>query len=107
MIEKCTLFNRPHFNRPQKEPNCFKLRHVQGICEHLTRIMKEMHGVDVDPQTDIDPGDGVVLFDSSYETYESCIRMAGEIPVSLLLSINTVLRVLVSSDDCKRKSWKI
>ncbi|KAJ9171757.1 hypothetical protein P3X46_015076 [Hevea brasiliensis] len=74
-------------------------RHVQGICEHLARTTKEMHGFDVDPQTDIaiccgqteafaaavfaviDPGDEVVLFDPSYETYEGCIRMAGGIPV--------------------------
>jgi aspartate/methionine/tyrosine aminotransferase len=32
--------------------------------------------------TVIDPGDEVVLFDPSYETYEGCIRMAGGIPVS-------------------------
>ncbi|KAF2304737.1 hypothetical protein GH714_037766 [Hevea brasiliensis] len=86
-------------------------RHVQGICEHLARTTKEMHGFDVDPQTDIAiccgqteafaaavfagffsavlklpftcdrPGDEVVLFDPSYETYEGCIRMAGGIPV--------------------------
>ncbi|OAY61891.1 methionine aminotransferase [Manihot esculenta] len=78
-------------------------RHVQGICEHLARIMKAMHGVDVDPKTDIaiccgqteafaaavfaviDPGDEVVLFDPSYETYESCIKMAGGIPVYVAL----------------------
>uniref|UniRef100_A0A2P2LXM9 Aminotransferase class I/classII large domain-containing protein n=2 Tax=Rhizophora mucronata TaxID=61149 RepID=A0A2P2LXM9_RHIMU len=76
-------------------------RHVQGLCDHLARIMKEMHGLDVDPATDvavccgqteafaaavfavIDPGDEIVLFDPSYETYEGCIRMAGGIPVSL------------------------
>uniref|UniRef100_A0A2P2LXP1 Aminotransferase class I/classII large domain-containing protein n=1 Tax=Rhizophora mucronata TaxID=61149 RepID=A0A2P2LXP1_RHIMU len=74
-------------------------RHVQGLCDHLARIMKEMHGLDVDPATDvavccgqteafaaavfavIDPGDEIVLFDPSYETYEGCIRMAGGIPV--------------------------
>jgi len=32
--------------------------------------------------TVIDPGDEVVLFDPSYETYGGCIRMAGGIPVS-------------------------
>ncbi|KAJ4838635.1 hypothetical protein Tsubulata_004228 [Turnera subulata] len=74
-------------------------RHVQGICDHVARIMKDMHGLDVNPDTDIgiccgqteafaaalfaviDPGDEVVLFDPSYETYEGCIRMAGGIPV--------------------------
>ncbi|EEF47306.1 probable N-succinyldiaminopimelate aminotransferase DapC [Ricinus communis] len=78
-------------------------RHVQGICDHLAGIMKEMHGLDVDPQTDIaiccgqteafaaaifaviDPGDEVVLFDPSYETYEACIRMAGGVPVFVAL----------------------
>uniref|UniRef100_F6HZ83 Aminotransferase class I/classII large domain-containing protein n=1 Tax=Vitis vinifera TaxID=29760 RepID=F6HZ83_VITVI len=61
--------------------------------------MKEMHGLDVDPLTDIaicsgqteafaaavfaliDPGDEVILFDPSYETYGGCITMAGGIPV--------------------------
>ncbi|KAI5565123.1 hypothetical protein POPTR_014G124100v4 [Populus trichocarpa] len=78
-------------------------RHVQGICDHLANIMKEMHGLDFDPRTDmaiccgqteafaaavfaiIDPGDEVVLFDPSYETYEGCIRMAGGIPVYVAL----------------------
>lgn len=58
-----------------------------------------MHGLDVDPLTDIaicsgqteafaaavfaliDPGDEVILFDPSYETYGGCITMAGGIPV--------------------------
>ncbi|KAJ6401005.1 hypothetical protein OIU84_016424 [Salix udensis] len=78
-------------------------RHVQGICDHLANIMKEMHGLDFDPRTDmaiccgqteafaaavfaiIDQGDEVVLFDPSYETYEGCIRMAGGIPVYVAL----------------------
>lgn len=78
-------------------------RHVQGICDHLANIMKEMHGLDFDPRTDmaiccgqteafaaavfaiIDPGDEVVLFDPSFETYEGCIRMAGGIPVYVAL----------------------
>ncbi|KAL6339767.1 hypothetical protein AAG906_034853 [Vitis piasezkii] len=73
--------------------------HVQGICDYLARKMKEMHGLDVDPLTDIaiccgqseafaaavfaliDPGDEVILFDPSYETYGGCITMAGGIPV--------------------------
>jgi hypothetical protein len=30
-----------------------ELRHVQGICDHLANIMKEMHGLDFDPRTDM------------------------------------------------------
>ncbi|XP_050205818.1 uncharacterized protein LOC126655622 isoform X2 [Mercurialis annua] len=78
-------------------------RHVQGICDDVGRMMKQMHGLDVDPLTDIaiccgqteafaaaifaviDPGDEVVLFDPSYETYESCIRLARGIPVFVAL----------------------
>jgi hypothetical protein len=26
---------------------------VQGICEHLAKIVKEMHGLDIDPLTDV------------------------------------------------------
>lgn len=35
-------------------------------------------------QTAIDPGDEVILFDPSYETYEGCVTMAGGVPVSSL-----------------------
>ncbi|KAL7199136.1 hypothetical protein ACSBR2_021418 [Camellia fascicularis] len=74
-------------------------RHVQGICDHVAKIMKHMHGLDFNPLTDIavccgqsvafaatmfaiiDKGDEVILFDPSYETYEACISMAGGIPV--------------------------
>ncbi|KAI7992075.1 Kynurenine--oxoglutarate transaminase [Camellia lanceoleosa] len=74
-------------------------RHVQGICDHVAKIMKHMHGLDFNPLTDIaiccgqseafaatmfaiiDQGDEVILFDPSYETYEACISMAGGIPV--------------------------
>lgn len=31
----------------------------------------------------VEQGDEVILFDPSYETYETCIRLAGGIPVSL------------------------
>ncbi|KAK4418083.1 Kynurenine--oxoglutarate transaminase 1 [Sesamum alatum] len=73
--------------------------HVQGICDYVARKMNEMHGMNVDPLTDIviccgqseafaatmfaiiDPGDEVILFDPSYETYDACIRLAGGIPV--------------------------
>ncbi|GKU86937.1 hypothetical protein SLEP1_g1401 [Rubroshorea leprosula] len=76
-------------------------RHVQGICDHLAATMKKMHDLDVNPLTDIaicrgqteafaaaifaviDPGDEVVLFDPSYETYEGCITMAGGVPWTL------------------------
>ncbi|GLT40331.1 hypothetical protein SLA2020_144730 [Shorea laevis] len=65
--------------------------------------MKKMHDLDVNPLTDIaiccgkteafaaaifaviDPGDEVVLFDPSYETYEGCITMAGGVPVYVAL----------------------
>ncbi|KAE9589479.1 hypothetical protein Lal_00000239 [Lupinus albus] len=78
-------------------------RHVQGICDHVSKMVKEMHGLDIDPLTDvaiccgqseafaaaifaiIDPGDQVILFDPSYETYEACITMAGGIPVHVAL----------------------
>ncbi|GLT61930.1 hypothetical protein SLA2020_346000 [Shorea laevis] len=78
-------------------------RHVQGICDHLAATMKKMHELDVNPLTDIaiccgqteafaaaifaviDPGDEVVLFDPSYETYEGCITMAGGVPVYVAL----------------------
>lgn len=36
-------------------------------------------------ETAIDPGDEVILFDPSYETYEGCVTMAGGVPVSLPL----------------------
>ncbi|KAL0371504.1 UNVERIFIED_CONTAM: Kynurenine--oxoglutarate transaminase 1 [Sesamum angustifolium] len=73
--------------------------HVQGTCDYVARKMKEMHGMNVDPLTDIviccgqseafaatmfsiiDQGDEVILFDPSYETYDVCIRLAGGIPV--------------------------
>ncbi|XP_065860376.1 uncharacterized protein [Euphorbia lathyris] len=78
-------------------------RHVQGICDHLARIMKEMHNLAIDPHTDIaiccgqteafaatvfaviDAGDEVLLFDPSFETYEASIRLAGGIPVHVAL----------------------
>lgn len=78
-------------------------RHVQGICDHVARNVKEMHGLEVDPMTDIviccgqteafaatmfailDQGDEVIVFDPSYETYEACISMAGGVPVFVSL----------------------
>ncbi|KAA8543048.1 hypothetical protein F0562_021457 [Nyssa sinensis] len=74
-------------------------RHVQGICDSVAKIMKQMHGLDVEPLTDvaiccgqseafaatvfaiIDQGDEVILFDPSYETYEACVTIAGGVPV--------------------------
>ncbi|KAK8511060.1 hypothetical protein V6N12_033342 [Hibiscus sabdariffa] len=74
-------------------------RHVQGICDQLALKMNKMHGLNIDPLTDIaiccgqteafaaavfsiiDKGDEVLLFDPCYETYEGCIAMAGGIPV--------------------------
>lgn len=28
-------------------------RHVQGICDYVAKNMKDMHGLDVDPTTDV------------------------------------------------------
>ncbi|PIN01021.1 Kynurenine aminotransferase, glutamine transaminase K [Handroanthus impetiginosus] len=76
-------------------------RHVQGICDYVACKMKEMHGMNVNPLTDIviccgqseafaatmlaiiDRGDEVILLDPSYETYDTCIRLAGGVPVYL------------------------
>ncbi|KAL5069064.1 hypothetical protein RYX36_019951 [Vicia faba] len=62
-----------------------------------------MHGLDIDPLTDvaiscgqteafaasifatIDPGDEVILFDPSYETYQGCVTMAGGVPIHVPL----------------------
>ncbi|XP_009759649.1 uncharacterized protein [Nicotiana sylvestris] len=78
-------------------------RHVQGICDYVANQVKQMHGLDVDPLTDIvvccgqseafaaamfaiiNQGDEVILFDPSYETYETCIRLAGGVPVYVAL----------------------
>ncbi|XP_027365680.1 uncharacterized protein LOC113872371 isoform X3 [Abrus precatorius] len=78
-------------------------RHVQGMCDHLTKMVKDMHGLDIDPLTDIaiccgqteafaaaifatiDPGDEVILFDPSYETYEGCVTMARGVPIHVPL----------------------
>ncbi|KAG6436046.1 hypothetical protein SASPL_100927 [Salvia splendens] len=61
--------------------------------------MKEMHGMSIDPLTEIviccgqseafaaaifaiiDHGDEVLVFDPSYETYDTCIKLAGGVPV--------------------------
>ncbi|KAL1543989.1 methionine aminotransferase-like isoform X2 [Salvia divinorum] len=74
-------------------------RHVQGICDYVAQKMKEMHDMSIDPLTDIviccgqseafaaaifaiiDHGDEVIVFDPSYETYDTCIRLAGGVPV--------------------------
>lgn len=72
---------------------------MQGICDLLAIKMKQNHLLDLDPLTDfviccgqseafaatilatIDQGDEVLIFDPAYETYESCIILAGGIPV--------------------------
>nr|GMD27823.1 kynurenine--oxoglutarate transaminase 1-like isoform X1 [Ipomoea batatas] len=74
-------------------------RHVQGLCDVVALRAKEIHGLDVDPLTDIvvccgqseafaatmfaiiNQGDEVILLDPVYETYEVCITLAGGIPV--------------------------
>ncbi|KAM3306922.1 methionine aminotransferase isoform X1 [Capsicum chacoense] len=78
-------------------------RHVQQICDYVAYQLKQMHGLHVDPLTDvviccgqseafaaamfavINQGDEVILFDPSYETYETCIRLAGGVPVYVAL----------------------
>ncbi|BAT95763.1 hypothetical protein VIGAN_08255700 [Vigna angularis var. angularis] len=78
-------------------------RNVQGVCDYLAKMMKERHGLDIDPLTDvaiccgqseafaaailatIDPGDEVILFDPSYESYEACVAMAGGVPIHVPL----------------------
>ncbi|XP_014511164.1 uncharacterized protein LOC106769886 [Vigna radiata var. radiata] len=78
-------------------------RNVQGVCDYLAKMMKERNGLDIDPLTDvaiccgqseafaaaifaiIDPGDEVILFDPSYESYEGCVAMAGGVPIHVPL----------------------
>ncbi|KAK1278702.1 hypothetical protein QJS04_geneDACA007142 [Acorus gramineus] len=78
-------------------------RHVQGICDLVAESMKRRYGLDVNPLADvvicvgqteafasavfavIDPGDEVLLFDPAYETYETCIALAGGVPVYVAL----------------------
>ncbi|KVI12527.1 hypothetical protein Ccrd_009061 [Cynara cardunculus var. scolymus] len=70
-------------------------RHVQGICDLLADKMKQMHGLDILPFAVarlrhlllqlLNPGDEVILFDPSFETYETCILMAGGVPVYVAL----------------------
>ncbi|THG21749.1 hypothetical protein TEA_001567 [Camellia sinensis var. sinensis] len=90
-------------------------RHVQGICDHVAKIMKHMHGLDFNPLTDIaiccgqseafaatmfatiDKGDEVILFDPSFETYEACISMAGGIPCAN--SMIRDLNITINSED--------
>ncbi|KAK2649583.1 hypothetical protein Ddye_017072 [Dipteronia dyeriana] len=78
-------------------------RHVQGICDQLAKLVKEIYSLHVDPLTDIaiccgqteafaaavfaiiDRGDEVVLFDPSFETYEASITIAGGVPVYVAL----------------------
>ncbi|KAF3340564.1 kynurenine--oxoglutarate transaminase-like isoform X2 [Carex littledalei] len=84
--------------------NFNQYRHVQGICEILATKMNETSGIAVNALTDfviccgqseafaatifaiVDPGDEVLLFDPAYETYESCILLAGGIPVYVPLT---------------------
>ncbi|PKI36717.1 hypothetical protein CRG98_042882 [Punica granatum] len=66
-------------------------RHVQGICDRLAEILRDTHGLEVDPLTDIaiccviDPGDEVILFEPAFETYGGCISLAGGVPVYVAL----------------------
>ncbi|KAG0571922.1 hypothetical protein KC19_VG054100 [Ceratodon purpureus] len=73
-------------------------RHVQGVCEKVAEGFERAHGVRVDAATQIsiccgqseamaaavfavvEEGDEVVLLDPVYETYQSCIILAGGTP---------------------------
>ncbi|XP_024378374.1 uncharacterized protein [Physcomitrium patens] len=73
-------------------------RHVQGVCEKVAEAFEMSHGVRVDAATQIticcgqseamaatvfavvEEGDEVVLLDPVYETYQSCIILAGGTP---------------------------
>ncbi|XP_068662093.1 uncharacterized protein [Aristolochia californica] len=116
LAQRCNAINLaegfPDFPAPQQikeaalsaiTSDLNQYRHVQGICDCLALLMKEKHGLDVNPLTDIvvccgqseafaaaifatiDPGDEVLLFDPAYETYEACVRMAGGTPVYFAL----------------------
>ncbi|KAK9930767.1 hypothetical protein M0R45_027794 [Rubus argutus] len=94
-------------------------RHVQGVCDHVAIMMNQMHGLVVNPLTDIaiccgqteafaaaafsiiDKGDEVVLFDPCYETYEGCIKLAGGVPVyySTVLTIQPAKNCLAITDE--------
>ncbi|XP_022953996.1 kynurenine--oxoglutarate transaminase-like [Cucurbita moschata] len=78
-------------------------RHVQGVCDELARIAKKTHGLDVNPLTDIaiccgqteafaaavfsviNPGDEVIIFDPSFDTYANVVSIAGGVPVYVTL----------------------
>ncbi|KAK9672568.1 hypothetical protein RND81_12G108900 [Saponaria officinalis] len=80
-------------------------RHVQEICDYVAKNMNDIHGLEVNPMSDVviccgqteafsaamfailDQGDEVIVFDPSYETYEVCIRMAGGVPVFVPLDL--------------------
>ncbi|XP_022153472.1 kynurenine--oxoglutarate transaminase 1-like isoform X2 [Momordica charantia] len=74
-----------------------------GICDELAKIAKRIHGLDVDPLTDIviccgqteafaaavfsviNPGDEVVIFNPSFDTYGNVVSIAGGVPVYVTL----------------------
>ncbi|TYK18210.1 methionine aminotransferase-like [Cucumis melo var. makuwa] len=78
-------------------------RHVQGVCDELAKVVKKTHGLNVNPLTDfsiccgqteafaaavfsvINPGDEVVIFDPSFDTYANVVSIAGGIPVYVSL----------------------
>ncbi|KAJ7973028.1 Aspartate aminotransferase [Quillaja saponaria] len=102
----------PNFPAPthEKKKSCRSInsdfnqyRHVEGICDQLANIVKEMHSLDVNSSSDIavacgqseafaaaifaiiGRGDEVILFDPSYKSHEGCITMAGGVPVYVAL----------------------
>ncbi|EFJ34854.1 hypothetical protein SELMODRAFT_230362 [Selaginella moellendorffii] len=79
-------------------------RHVQGVCDKVAEHFEHFQGVKVDSKSDIvlccgqsealaaatfavvDRDDEVILLEPVYETYESCIIMAGGKPVFVPLT---------------------
>ncbi|KGN44994.1 kynurenine--oxoglutarate transaminase [Cucumis sativus] len=78
-------------------------RHVQGVCDELAKVVKKTHGLNVNPLTDfaiccgqteafaaavfsvINPGDEVIIFDPSFDSYANVVSIAGGIPVYVSL----------------------
>ncbi|WVY95794.1 hypothetical protein V8G54_027945 [Vigna mungo] len=120
LAQRCNAINLaegfPDFSAPPHIKNAAisainsdfnQYRNVQGVCDYLAKMMKERHGLDIDPLTDvaiccgqseafaaaifatIDPGDEVILFDPSYESYEGCVAMAGGVPDCQVYAFDT------------------
>ncbi|KAK3020573.1 hypothetical protein RJ639_046923 [Escallonia herrerae] len=104
LAQRCNAINLAEGFPDFPAPSHIKDAAIAAINSDFNQYrMKQMHGLDVDPLTDIaiccgqseafaatmfaiiNPGDEVILFDPSYETYETCIKMAGGVPVYVSL----------------------